>query len=168
MFDKSLYLTEMMRMVNKAMRRLESEYPYFKIYTISIWTDVNAAASAINIDSKANSLKLVEQRNKFNKKIYDYHLTEGNLEDAAKFKPFKGTRVFNPADFELRCFEEADHKSFPKGWEEKTNGRCWKQLEPALIEIGDYAFMLSKVLNLEKGFELSINSKKDWYDTTWR
>lgn len=168
MFEKSLYQKEMIKMVDKAMRRMESDYPHFKIYSINIWTDANAAASAINFDSKAHSLKQVKRQNKFIKKIYNYHVSRGNLKDAAMFTPNKGTRVFNPADFELRCFEETDNKSFPKGWEERTNGRCWKQLEPALIEIGDYAFMLSKALDLEKGFELSINSMLGWYEKTWR
>lgn len=168
MFDKSLFFKEMYKMVNKAMRRMETELPHFKIYTINIWTDANAAASAINFDSKAHSLESIKQQNVRLKKYYKYFASQGNLEAAAGFKPNKKTRVFNPADFELRCFEETDNKSFQKGWEHKTNGRCWQQLEPALIEIGDYAFMLSKVLELEKGFELSINSKIEWYDTTWR
>ena len=74
----------------------------------------------------------------------------------------------NPADFELRDFEEMIHKSFPENWETDTNGKCWNELQPVLIKIGDIYFPKLKSLNIEKGFELSINSEQDWYDKTWQ
>ena len=168
MFDKSFYYKEMIEMVDKSITRLQNEMPSLKIYTISIWTDPNAAVSSINFDSKSNSLKNVEESNKWNKKYYDQYLAEGDLEQAELFKPNESTRVCNPADFELRNFEEVSHNSFPENWESDTDGECWKELEPALMEIGNYAFLKVKNLNLEEGFELSINSHKDWYDKTWR
>jgi hypothetical protein len=167
MLDNQLYYKEMTAMVNKAIDRLQLEMPNFKIYTASIWTDPNAAVSSINFDSKTYSIKQVKQRNAWFKKYRSYHLVEGDLKMAALFKPNKGTRIFNPANFLLRDFELIRHKSFPRHWESNTNSRCWKKLEPALIEIGDYTFMLLKTLHLEKGFELSINSARDWYDKTW-
>ena len=168
MFDKSLYLEEMRQMVDKAIIRLHSEMRSFRIYTTSIWTDPNAAASSINFDSKSNSLKSVEKSNEWRKKYYDLYLAEGDIEQAELFKPLSDTRICNPADFELRDFEEISHCSFSENWESDTDGKCWKELEPALIEIGDYTFLKIKNLNLDEGFELSINSEKDWYDKTWR
>ncbi len=78
MFDKSLYHKEMTKMVDQAIQRLQIEKPTFKIYTVSIWTDPNAAASSINFDSKENSLKNVKKSNEWSKKYYDQHLSEGD------------------------------------------------------------------------------------------
>ena len=141
--------------------------PGFKIHTANIWTDANAAASSINFDSRKNALKSIAKSNKFRKKYYEYHLAEGNKKQASLFKPMTGARFYNPANFQLRDFEETNHKSFPRHWEEITNEKCWKELEPALIEIGEYAFSILYGLNIEEGFELSINSNRDWYDKSW-
>lgn len=167
-FDQTLYLEEMTAMIDKAIRRLQSEKPGFKIYTASIWTDPDAAASSINFDSKENSQNKVKKSNEWNKKYYDQYIIEGDLAQAELFKPNEGTRVCNPADFELRDFEEAIHESFPEHWERETDGKCWKELEPALIKIGEIYFHKIKILNVEEGFELSINSERDWYDKTWQ
>jgi hypothetical protein len=158
----------MTKMIDKAIKRLQTENPNFKIYTASIWTDPNAAASSINFDSKENSLNHVKKLNEWSKKYYDRFLAEGDLKQAELFKPNEGTRVCNPANFELRDFEEITNKSFPENWESETDGDCWKQLEPALIEIGEISFHKIKNLNTEEGFELSINSDQDWYDKTWQ
>lgn len=166
-FDKTLYLSEMMTMIDKAISRLQSEKPDFKIYTASIWTDLNAVASSIGFDSKENSLNNVKKSNEWNKKYYDQYIEEGDLDQAELFKPNEGTRICNPANFELRDFEEATHKSFLENWENETDGKCWKDLEPALVEIGEIYFPKIKTLNVEDGFELSINSEQDWYDKTW-
>lgn len=162
MFDKALYLREMTSMVDKAIERIKLEKPDFKIYTVSIWTDPNAAISAINFDSKQNSLKGVEFSNKWRKELYKQSLALGITLD-----PIEATRIGNPADYELRNFELISHISFPKDWESDPDGFCWEQLEPALIEIGNYSFPKIKELNVESDVELSINSAKDWYDQTW-
>jgi hypothetical protein len=167
-FDKALYFSEMTTMIDKAIRRLQSEKLGFRIYTASIWTDPNASVSAISFDSKKNSLDKVDKSNEGNKKYYDQYIEEGDLDQAELFKPIEETRVCNPADFELKNFEEIAHKSFPANWETKTNGKCWKDLEPALIQIGEIYFQKIKKLNIEEGFELSINSERDWYDKTWQ
>jgi hypothetical protein len=167
-FDQTLYLNEMSTMLDKAISRLQSERPGFKLYTASICTDPNAAASSINFDSKENSLNIIKKSNEWNKKYYDQYIAEGDLNQAELFKPNESTRMCNPADFELRDFEEITHKSFPENWETDTNGKCWNELQPVLIKIGDIYFPKLKSLNIEKGFELSINSEQDWYDKTWQ
>ncbi|WP_394772345.1 hypothetical protein [Mucilaginibacter sp.] len=167
MFNQTLYLMEMTEMVDNTIKRLQIERPTFKIYTTSIWTDPDAAVSSINFDSKENSLKKVAESNNWNKKYYDQYLAEGDIEQAELFKPNQYTRICNPADFELRDFEQVSHQSFSEGWESETEGECWTEIEPALIEIGNYAFSKIKELNIEDGFELAINSNEDWYDKTW-
>jgi hypothetical protein len=166
-FHQRLYLEEMATMLDKAIIRIQAEKPDFKIYTASIWTDANAAASSINFDSKENSLRNVRASNESSKPYYDRYIAEGDLARAELFQPNEGSRVCNPADFELRDFEEIKNKSFPNDWESQTAGKCWKLLEPALIKIGEQYFHKLKTLNVDEGFELSINSQRDWYDKTW-
>ena len=168
LFDQKLYLKEMTTMIDKAISRLQSEKPGFKIYTASIWTDPNAAVSSINFDSKENSLNKVKHSNEWNRKYFDRYSAEGDFDQAELYKANEGTRVCNPADFELRDFEEVTHKSFPENWESDTDGKCWKELEPVLTKIGEIYFHKIKTLNVEEGFELSINSERDWYDKTWQ
>jgi hypothetical protein len=168
MFDKALYLKEMKKMVDEAINRLQAEKPSLSIYTVSIWTDPNAAMSSINFDSKENSLAKVEKANEWSIKYYEQYLAEGDLEQAELFKPINGTRIVNPADFLLRDFEQIKNRSFPANWEGDTDGKCWKHLNPALTEVGDYAFLRIKNLNVENGFELAVNSEQDWYDKIWQ
>ena len=168
MFNKVLYLEEMKIMIDKAIYRLQSEKADFKIYTVCIWTDPNSAVSSIGFDSKENSINNVIKSNEWSKKYYDQYILEGHLDQAELFKPNENTRDCNPADIELKDFEEVSHKSFPENWEIDTDGKCWEDLELALTQIGETYFMKIKNLNIEEGFELSINSERDWYDKTWQ
>ena len=136
-------------------------------YSVSIWTDPNAGISSINFDTKINSDKSVEKSNKFIKKQYKQLVAEGDLEMAELFKS-SIDRNSNPADFKLRDFEKTKHSKFPANWEFKTGGKCWKDLKPALTEIGKYAFKKIQTLNVDNDFELAVNSNKDWYDKTWK
>ena len=165
-FEKAIFIVEMKDMVDKAIRRLIIEKPDFEVFTASIWTDPNASASSINFDSKLNSDKKIESSNNWAKKYYDQYLAEGDLEQAKLFEPRTG-RNCNPADFELRDFGEIKNSSIPSDWETETEGRCWAKLEPALTEIGDYAFEKIRQLKTHSDFELSANGRLDWYQFTW-
>jgi hypothetical protein len=145
-FNKENYLIEMKSMVDKALERLRTEHPKFEIYTVSIWTDPNAAASSINFESKANSGKVVERSNKFDKEQYEELIAEGDLETAELFQRETWMiRNCNPADFELKDFEEILHPDSPINWEYEKGGRCWPRLKPALTEIGKYTFKKCKI-----------------------
>ncbi|MDR1911200.1 MAG: hypothetical protein LBQ52_02490 [Helicobacteraceae bacterium] len=161
-FDGELYKKEMIDMIDRAIVRLKNEEPNFKIFTASIWTDAEAAASSIGFDDKENSLKCVENHNKFIKKYYDKYMASGEEDMARSFKPIEEVRMRNPADYTLRDYEEITHKSFV------DISKRWNQLKPALTEVGKYAFEQIKYLNIDEGFELSINGKNDWYDKVWK
>lgn len=168
-FNKENYLTEMKSMVDQAIERLKAEKPEFLIYTVSIWTDPNAAASSISFDSQQNSAREVEQSNAFDKEQYEEYIAEGDLESAELFKPETWVqRNCNPANFELRDFKETNHPDIPINWEYEKGGRCWPQLTPALTKIGNYAFEKIRTMTVEPGFELAVNGKKDWYEKVWR
>jgi hypothetical protein len=164
-FDRDKYLSEMKDMVDKAVLRLKTENKDFEIYSLSIWTDPSASASSISFESKKHSDLKVAKSNDWNKKYYEMYTAEGNFEQAKLFEPI--TRNCNPADFELRDFEELSNSSIPDNWEEKTKGACWDILEPALKEIGDYTLDIIRNETLHSDFEISVNGRQDWYEFTW-
>jgi hypothetical protein len=166
-FDRDTYIKEMKSMVDKSIDKLLIEKPSYEIYTMSICTDPDSATSSINVDSKFNSDNKVKQLNENNKKYYAYHIAEGEFEQAKMFEN-SILRNCNPADFELRDYYEINNSSIPDGWEMKTKGSCWDKLEPALKEIGDYAFNKIKILKTHPYFELSVNGRLDWYELVWR
>ena len=163
---KVVYLNEMKSMVNDAIEKIRKEKPDFEIFTVSIWTDPSASASSINFDSKDNSDKNANESYEWNKKHYDTFIAEGDLAQAKLFEPTEN-RNCNPADFALSDFCEIENLSIPEDWEEETEGECWDILEPLLKEIGEYAYLKIKVLNVHSDFELSVNGRQDWYEFTW-
>lgn len=166
-FAKAAYLKDMKLMIDHAIALLQTEHPHFEVFTASIWTDANASASSVSFDSKTNSDALVADSKAWNKSHYDKHMAAGDAEQARLFEHSE-TRNTNPADFELMDFRIAHHASYiPKGWEEQTGGDCWEVLEPALMEIGAYAFERMRSLKLHPQFELGVNGPEDWYEFTW-
>ncbi|KAB1231596.1 hypothetical protein [Chryseobacterium viscerum] len=169
LFNKENYLAEMKQMIDNALHRLKAEKPKFIIYSVSIWTDPNAASSAISFDSLKNSVREVHLSNEFDKEQYDEFIAEGDVDSAELFKPETWIkRNCNPANFELKDFEEISHPNIPINWEYEKGGRCWQQLKPALTEIGNYAFKQIQKMTIEEDFELAVNGKNDWYETVWR
>jgi len=124
--------------------------------------------SIIYFDSEDNSIKKKAESNNWKKKYYNQYLAEGDIEQAELFNPNQNIKICNPADFELRDFEQVSHQRFKKAWKSETEAECWTEIEPFLIEIGSYTFSKIKELNTEDGFELAINSNEDWYDKTWQ
>jgi hypothetical protein len=167
LFDGERYLTDMKSLIDESITKLKAERPRFKVFSVSIWTDANAGVSSINLDSRANSHKHITKWNKYNQKKYREFVKEGDLEMAALFNQ-QIDRNVSPADFLLRNFIVKRHLKFPKHWEEKSNGQCWKILRPALTKVGNYAFKKMQALPLETDFELAVNSQRDWYDKTWK
>ena len=64
----------MKSMVDRAINGLKKNKPDFEIFTLSIWTDPNAATSSIGLDSKSNSDNQVKRSNEWNKKYYDKYM----------------------------------------------------------------------------------------------
>jgi hypothetical protein len=166
-FDFQVYRKEMKQLVEEAISKIKRENPNYLIYTASIWTDAESAASAISFDSEENSKQKVAQSNEWNKKHYDRLIKEGNVEQSQLYLPEEGRNI-NPADFDLRDYLELENTSFQMNWESETDGECWDVLEPELKEIGEYAFSKLKQLNLHPDFELAVNGRQDWYEFTWQ
>jgi len=165
-FNKELYKKEMLEMIKRALKRINKTNTDFEIYTVSIWTDPNAGISAISFDSKENSDRVVKEANKWSKKHYDKLIKENKADEAEMYLPSEG-RSSNPADFELSNFTECDNNAFDENWEQASNGKCWAELEPMLMQIGEAAFIEIQRMNLSPDFQLGVNGRNDWYEFTW-
>src|SRR5690349_16105228 len=97
-FQREMYLSEMTRLIHNAVAELSSKHPDLAIYTVSIWTDPDAAASAISFDSRENSQRAVAESAQWDANMRRELLEEGLVEEAAAFEPYDG-RNCNPADF---------------------------------------------------------------------
>ena len=168
-FVPAVYQAEMRSLVTAAIRAWRAlELPARKpIFTVSIWTDPNAAASAVSIDTRENSDCQVREVNEYNQRQHDRLVQEGDFEMAAHFED-RATRNCNPADFAFREIASCRHDCFPENWEDKSVGACWDQLEPALATVAAWACSEFQQLDLEPEAELAVNSRRDWYDNTWR
>jgi hypothetical protein len=165
-FDEQVYLAEMTALVVAAKERMKSEHPDIEVYTINIWTDPDAARSAINFDTFENSVAQVAQQNAWNKKHYDRLVAEGEYDEAQLFLP-SAERFGNPANFAFTEIETIQNQSFDRAWEKESAGKCWDFLEPALLKIGGMARDMFSSLKLHPQAELSVNSRRDWYDHAW-
>jgi len=166
-FDEQLYLVEMETLLRSAKAKLISEYPNLMVYTVSIWTDPEAAVSAVNFDTAENSQAKVEQQNQWNRGHYEGAIADGDHALAEFFKP-QTSRNYNPADFFLTRFRQTKHRSIEHAWETNSDGKCWEALEPALYQVGTFANMLLANLKLHPEAELGVNSRLDWFDAAWR
>ncbi len=75
-FNSKLYKEEMLGLINGAINKMKVTRADFEIYTVSIWTDPNACASAISFDSLENSKKRIQKTNEWNKKHHDRLIEE--------------------------------------------------------------------------------------------
>ncbi|TGE08011.1 hypothetical protein [Hymenobacter fodinae] len=165
-FDQNQYVLEMTTMVDKAIERLQSEHPDWEVYTVSIWTDLGAESSAISFDSKAHSDQHTDHYNQFIKPYREALLAKHEYKKAMLYAPVEG-RNDNPADFELRDFGETKHTCFVIDWDNATEEDLWDILGPVLLQIGEYVLHKTAILKRHPEFELGINGKLDWYETTW-
>lgn len=142
-FNKELYIEEMKELVDSAINLILKNDPEFEFYTVSIWTDPNAAYSSIGFETKRHS----------DEKI----ITIENL-----------GRNYNPADYEFPDYVGFEHNSFDENWEEESAGACWNELELSLKIIGTYALDKLKSAKKHVDFELSTNGPLDWYQFIWK
>ena len=165
-FNKDEYISEMRALLAQARANLQAQQPAVTAYTVNIWTDPDAACSAVNIDTIKNSQWRVDKSNRYSAAERERLLAVGDTDMAALFMPQSG-RNANPADFAVAGIAECEHTSFPQGWEQASDGECWDTLEPALLEVGELARVAFADLPLHPEAELSVNSRRDWYDHTW-
>src|SRR5262245_51373331 len=160
-FDRGLYLREMSQMVDEACTKFRALPGSPVLYTASIWTDPDAACSAVNIDTWENSQVEVAKSNAFNDKYRAHWKAEGDEKMAALFGV--ATRNDSPADFAYRELTLCRHGSIAKNWEHRTGGRCWRTLEPLLDQVRAMAAERLRLLPLHTDAILATNSHEDWF-----
>lgn len=165
-FEEQRYYDEMGLLLRTAKQALKAEHPGLPIYTIAIWTDPDAAVSAVNFDTYANSVARVAAQNQWSKVHYDRLIRQGDADQAKLFLPSRGW-LYNPADFALSQFRVTKHSSFDPHWEEDSRGQCWDLLEPALSHVGEAAMDLFRDILLHPDAELGVNGRSDWYALSW-
>ena len=161
-FNLVLYRREMEDLLRLALSVAEERLGGERVYSFSIWTDPDAAVSAISIDTRSHSAAQLSILGAFARSMDEKYagtpheqftkpllrLPEGNL---------------NPAAFAYRNLAMADHASFPRHWATETDGRCWQLLGPALHDVAYDARAKIANLLLEPDAEVGVNTASDWY-----
>lgn len=167
-FSEQKYLEEMQILVETAKDEFVKQHSDKVVYTINIWTDIDAEISAVNFDDFENSSLQVESLKDFFKRAYNQYVAEGDIEmSKVSLSLPPQSRNINPADFQWREFSTIEHQCFGSDWEYKLEDECWDVLEPALLQVGAMAKAAFSILPLHREAELSVNSRRDWYDQSW-
>ena len=145
-FNRQQYLNEIAALLVLAKTNLREQAPDAVVFTVNVWTDPNAAASAVSFDTREHSNRMIAFRNRRQGKTV-----------------YQG-RIQNPADFAYSNISECIHGSIPIGWVEASEGGCWDILEPILLEVRDMTQREFFDLPRDEAAELSVNSRRDWYD----
>ena len=160
-FDRWLYVREMSQLVDEACARFRALPGSPVLYTASIWTDPDAACSAVNIDTWEHSQLEVAKSNAYNDKQRAYWKKEGDEKMAALWGV--AYRNDSPADFAYRELALCRHQSIAENWEHRTSGRCWRTLLPLLHQVRAMAAERLRRLPLHEDAILATNSHEDWF-----
>lgn len=163
-FDATLYQQEMADLLTAAVRILQRDHAGMLIFTVSIWTDPNAAVSTVCVDTEEHSAMQLARSALWSNTRYERLMAEGKTENAKQFAPREIERNANPADFAVQLLS-TKHDAFQRNWEETSDGACWDLLEPALLRAAEMAEEVFSVLPLHTNARLAVNSRRDWYDS---
>jgi len=164
MFDEALYQIEMTRLLQDAEVVMRRDHPNVVIYSVAIWTDPNAAVSAVSVDTKENSDVRLARLTAWAHARQADALAAGDLELAVRLGNLP-PRNCNPAEFVIRELASAKHRSFPRGWEDASGGDCWQELGRALRAVRAKAMEMFRSFPLHPDAELATNGASDWYDS---
>lgn len=165
-FQEDVYLEEMGRLLRDARDRLTNDLPDAEVYTVSVWTDPDAAVSVVSVDTLENSAAKTRGQAEWDADQYRTLVSEGDLEMAALFLP-EPTRITNPADYLIPHLVRIRHMSFPRSWGSLTGGGCWEVLEPALRAVGRMALQVLHPIRSHPDCRISVNGRSDWYLSSW-
>ena len=163
-FHRVKYREEMLGMVRQGVDSFLQRQPGVEVFTVSIWTDVDAAASAISFDTFEQSMSRLDEQKAYARHMQQATLAEGKDRRAELWSAFlKADRDTNPADFHFRNYATCRHRSLPRHWEEQSKGKCWQDLTPVLEEVAQLALPILANLRLHDKAELGVNGPKDWF-----
>lgn len=163
-FDETLYQHEMTELLTGAAQLLQRDHPDMLIFTVSMWTDPNAAVSRVCVDTEEHSAMELTRSATWNKAEYEKLMAGGLTNLARHFAPRELERESNPANFAVRLLS-IQNSAFQGNWEYTSEGACWDVLEPALLRAAETAEKIFSVLPLHSNARLAVNSRRDWYDS---
>lgn len=155
--DTLTYQRELADLLNKAID-LAEKLEEFELYSLNVWTDVQAGASAISLDTYEHSQRAVaELKDYFSKQAAEAR-EQGDMEMASLMeRPI--LRNDNPADFKFREFVEFEHPDW------QATSRDWDDIEQVLRVMRDQAVITCRrQLPYHPDAEVSIGTRRDWYD----
>lgn len=163
MFDRKYYLEEIAALLSAAKAEFLAQHPEARVYTINVWTDPNAAASAVSFDTREHSESMIAYQNRQTANRRERLLASGDIGGAERCHDQEG-RVCNPADFAYPNIAECTHASMLIEWENISEDKCWDILEPIMLDVRESALHKFADIPLDQDAELSVNSQEDWYD----
>lgn len=152
--NRQRYESDIRSMIDKAFKRLLREHPKIQVYTISIWTDLEARKSAIAIDTKAHSD--ARSKSQIASRVRDAKRYP-ELYSPPSTEELKIQRICNPADFKFPRMATRCHY-----WHKGSF--TWNLLRSALRRAQAYAIQQAASLRVHEDAMISINSSQDWYD----
>lgn len=164
MFDETLYQHEMTELLTGAAQILQRDYPDMLIFTVSMWTDPNAAVSRVCVDTEEHSAVQLAKSATWRNAEYEELMAGGQTALARHFTPREFERESSSADFAVQLLS-IQHSAFHRYWEYTSEGACWDVLEPALLKAAETAEKILSVLPLHTNACLAVNSRRDWYDS---
>jgi hypothetical protein len=160
--NENAYLREMSTLLEKAARKWRAKKRPPEIFAISIWTDPQACASALNIETRRNSDRFVKRHIAWAKKERASWIREGDRKMADLFLiDLQMTRNGSPSDFEFRMLAEVKHRSFDCEWGQTAG--AFRKLVPLLIRVRNDAAKAFGVFPVDPEAEVRINTARDWY-----
>lgn len=160
MIDQSELLEELLTGTRKSFQIMALDHPNVVLYTISIWTDVDARRSAVSFDTFTNSQAKRNAANTNRRELRNRFIAEGNTRRAS-LVPADMERNNNPADFEFHKVVVIDNVSLTAA--APLDDQDWKIIERVLEKARDTVARECAHLNLHRDAELGISGRDTWY-----
>lgn len=159
-FSSSGYSNEMKLLLTATAKRWRDEIRE-PIYSISIWTDPEAAESAISLETREHSDQFIAGVHAFARQRAEAQLRKGNAKMAdlllAHLARFRND---SPADFAFRNFATISNASLPRRWNESD----WPRLTACLLQVREEAIETFQAFDLTEDAEIGVNTASSWYD----
>ena len=136
----------------------------FVLYSLNIWTDPAAGVTSFSADTRENSGRFVKDQMTWQaeeakrlRSLGDHELAD--LIDRPR------SRTDNPADFEYRDIVRIEHVDWHKVVADAKD--IWDAVEMVLSRTrNNAANMIPRILSTEPDAEVSIGTRRDWYDNS--
>lgn len=161
--DWKAYETNVLGLLQQAIKQYQRQHADEKVFQISIWTDPQTQASAINFETKKHAEEHIAKWAQIFRGEYDDEKTAARLESEGYND--------NPANFKYRQFLERKHPEIAA-----INGLNYRHITHRYTADARISASLRKVvkrareenvlagLPREEAVWIGVSSPRDWYD----